>query len=305
MYFSYLIHLMLFAFSFQTCAHALTFSANEPQEYSTQLPDQAACQTVMVGIAMRPITPQFPFTIELGYAPLRRSCGMFGYAWRSPQLESHILIEDDHIFWITPWLQQLAFTRKQGESVSASPWESEDGLWQVTFPPMANGEVIIQGKGIHEGWSFVYDVFRLTVTKIESPDKGVLRFIYDKDDRLKRIDEGSGNNLFQFVYENHLVVEIKHLEKNSVRLTYEKGPIGTLISGLPTLPPSIDDQIRLVRFQVNDLPKRQFDYDQPCARPDKIEESNVPCREQADDRKDPHPNEGAPIFPVDMPQQNP
>ncbi len=274
MYFCKYLYVLIFFVLLPSNVFALSFAGEIAREYSTTLPDQSACQTVMAGISMKPITPQFPFTIEVGYAPLRHSSGMFGYGWRSPQLESHLMIEKEKIFWITPWLQQLAFRRVGKDTRVSSPlWQSEDHLWEMAFPPVASREVTIRGKGQHEGWRFVYDRFRLSVTRIESPDKGMLRFIYDDLNRLIRIENGAGEAEFQMIYENDLVVEIKLRGKNRVRFTYEKGPIGSLISGLPNLPPMVVNETRLTSFQVNDYPKQEFHYDNPGTRPDKIEES--------------------------------
>ena len=58
-------------------------------------------------------SPDLRFPIQLIYNSASEKTGIFGYAWRSPQLESSAVPQRDGVLWTTPWGEQIKFFPKK------------------------------------------------------------------------------------------------------------------------------------------------------------------------------------------------
>ena len=57
-------------------------------------------------------SPELRFPIQLVYNSSIEKSGLFGFAWRSPQLESSAYYDKDGVLWITPWGERIKFFPK-------------------------------------------------------------------------------------------------------------------------------------------------------------------------------------------------
>ena len=51
-------------------------------------------------------TPELAYPVELAYESFSENTGAFGFAWRSPQLESSAAWDKDGVLWTTPWARR-------------------------------------------------------------------------------------------------------------------------------------------------------------------------------------------------------
>ena len=58
-------------------------------------------------------TPELAYPIELTYESFSEKTGLFGFAWRSPQLESSAAWDKDGVLWTTPWGERIKFRSKK------------------------------------------------------------------------------------------------------------------------------------------------------------------------------------------------
>ena len=57
-------------------------------------------------------SPELQLPIQLIYNSSVEKSGPFGFAWRSPQLESTAYYDKDGVLWITPWGEKIKFFPK-------------------------------------------------------------------------------------------------------------------------------------------------------------------------------------------------
>ena len=57
-------------------------------------------------------SPELRCPVELVYESASEKTGIFGYAWRSPQLESSAYWEKDGLLWTSPWGEKVKFFPK-------------------------------------------------------------------------------------------------------------------------------------------------------------------------------------------------
>lgn len=57
-------------------------------------------------------SPELRCPVELVYESASEKTGIFGYAWRSPQLESSAFWEKDGLLWTAPWGEKVKFFPK-------------------------------------------------------------------------------------------------------------------------------------------------------------------------------------------------
>ena len=57
-------------------------------------------------------SPELRCPVELVYESASEKTGIFGYAWRSPQLESSAFWEKDGLLWTSPWGEKVKFFPK-------------------------------------------------------------------------------------------------------------------------------------------------------------------------------------------------
>ena len=58
-------------------------------------------------------TPELRGPVQLVYESASEKTGPFGFAWRSPQLESSAVWDRDGVLWTTPWGERIKFRPKK------------------------------------------------------------------------------------------------------------------------------------------------------------------------------------------------
>ena len=58
-------------------------------------------------------SPELRLPVELVYESSSEGTGLFGFAWRCPQLESSAVWERDALLWTTPWGERIRFHSKK------------------------------------------------------------------------------------------------------------------------------------------------------------------------------------------------
>ena len=123
--------------------------------------------------------------------------GIFGPAWRAPQLESFVARQGGHLTWNTPWGERLKFDGRFDE-----PVRGEKGSWKLAFA--------------QDGFP------RLTVFQTASGACGC-SFLY-RDGLLRRIEREELPALI-FEYAGRSLIRISCLSSTLLELKYEKGRV--------------------------------------------------------------------------------
>ena len=58
-------------------------------------------------------SPELKLPVQLVYNSSIEKSGLFGFAWRSPQLESTAYYDKDGVLWVTPWGEKIKFFSKK------------------------------------------------------------------------------------------------------------------------------------------------------------------------------------------------
>ena len=58
-------------------------------------------------------SPELKLPVQLVYNSSVEKSGLFGFAWRSPQLESTAYYDKDGVLWVTPWGEKIKFFPKK------------------------------------------------------------------------------------------------------------------------------------------------------------------------------------------------
>jgi len=96
--------------------------------------------------------PELAMPIELVYSNRERGAGLFGPQWRSPQLESRLVPQNDGILeWRAPWGGVVVLHADQIVRV-AQRFEDASGDWSAK----ATGKMVFE-IARKDGWKFVYD----------------------------------------------------------------------------------------------------------------------------------------------------
>ena len=85
-------------------------------------------------------SPELRLPVELVYESSSERTGLFGFAWRCPQLESSVRWERDGLLWTTPW----------GERVKFFPKREKTPKDAVKLAPV---EVAKRGRGLFAPWT--------------------------------------------------------------------------------------------------------------------------------------------------------
>ena len=62
---------------------------------------------------MANFSPELKLPVQLVYNSSVEKSGLFGFAWRSPQLESTAYYDKDGVLWVTPWGERIKFFSKK------------------------------------------------------------------------------------------------------------------------------------------------------------------------------------------------
>ena len=196
-------HIKKIAFAFAVMAGLFSFAA-ERVDFSSRpllagrasLTEAGYVESRSLGVAR--MSPELTMPIELVYESSSEKTGTFGFAWRSPQLESSAVWDKDGMLWTSPWGEKVKFFPKnektpkdavkievveeakkgRGYYAPYSEWEADVS----TGKPEADGNWVIRGKKSLVGWAFSYSSGRLA--KITAPTGRTVDFSYDADGRL-------------------------------------------------------------------------------------------------------------------------
>jgi RHS repeat-associated protein len=139
--------------------------------------------------------PELALPVQLVYDSSLDQSGIFGYGWRSPQLESTVRPEPSGVVWTAPWGEKIRFTAKSGAGrdgflarlafkTKGRGYFAPYGDWEADTPAdgkaaAASGNWTITGKLKYEGWTFTYRDARLL--SIATPFRRTVAFSYGKD----------------------------------------------------------------------------------------------------------------------------
>ena len=140
-------------------------------------------------------SPGLEIPVELVYGSASEQCGPFGFAWRSPQLESSARWDKDGMLWTAPWGEKVKFFPKnektpkdavkievveeakkgRGYYAPYSDWEAD----VLSGNPQKGASWIVRGRRDKTGWSLVYVGSRLS--KVTAPSGKSLDFVYGEE----------------------------------------------------------------------------------------------------------------------------
>ena len=152
-----------------------------------------------IGVAR--MAPELTMPIELVYESSSEKTGAFGFAWRSPQLESSAAWDKDGMLWTSPWGEKVKFFPKsektpadavkievveeakkgRGYYAPYTEWEADVSSGKAE----SDGNWTIKGKKSLVGWTLAYSAGRLA--KITAPTGRSADFSYDADGRLVEV----------------------------------------------------------------------------------------------------------------------
>lgn len=190
-------------------------------------------------------SPELRLPVQLVYESASDKSGIFGYAWKSPQLESSAVPERDGVLWTTPWGEKIKFFLKQKPDKDAvkvelyeqemknadffapySEWKADTSAPKGKFTE--SGNWVFTGKRDYTGWKFTY-----------------------RDAKLQRIDAPSGRSI-QFTYASGKLVRISQNDQAFVEIAYDAS---SCVSALRIN--GIEHKISYASGDVSILPKTQ------------------------------------------------
>ena len=201
------------------------------------------------GLGVANFAPELRLPVELVYDSSSESSGLFGHAWRCPQLESSVRWDKDGLLWTTPWGEQLKFfpkktgkaaknavmipsveVAKRGHGLFApySDWEADAG---VTDYAKAR-EFTLSGKDGLKGWRFVYADGRLR--SVETPQGVNAEFEYTRSGELVAVSS-RGTRFVELAHGGDGLVSSLALNGVPVALAYAK-------TAVTILPKTVDGQ---------------------------------------------------------------
>ena len=219
-------HIKKIAFAFAAMAGLFSFAA-ERVDFSSRpllagrasLTEAGYVESRSLGVAR--MSPELTMPVELVYESSSEKTGAFGFAWRSPQLESSAVWDKDGMLWTSPWGEKVKFFPKnektpknavkievveeakkgRGYYAPYSEWEADVS----TGKPEADGNWVIRGKKSLVGWAFSYSSGRLA--KITAPTGRTADFSYNADGRLVSVSQG-GTEFVSLSYDGALAKSV-------------------------------------------------------------------------------------------------
>ena len=201
-------HIKKIALAFVVMAGLFTFAAERVDFSNRQLLAGRASLTEAGYVEQRTLgvarmSPELTIPVELVYESSSEKTGAFGFAWRSPQLESSAAWDKDGMLWTSPWGEKVKFFPKnektpkdavkievveeakkgRGYYAPYSEWEAD----VATGNPETDGNWTVKGRKSLAGWTFSYSAGRLA--KITAPTGRSADFSYDADGRLVAVSQ--------------------------------------------------------------------------------------------------------------------
>ena len=200
-------------------AENVNFASRKLLAGRASLTEAGYVESRSLGVAR--MSPELTIPIELVYESSSEKTGAFGFAWRSPQLESSAVWDKDGMLWISPWGERVKFFPKnekapkdavkidvieeakkgRGYYAPYSEWEADVS----TGKPEADDNWVIRGKKSLVGWAFSYSSGRLA--KITAPTGRTADFSYDADGRLVAVSQ-DGTAFVSIAYDGALAKSI-------------------------------------------------------------------------------------------------
>ena len=167
------------------------------------------------------LSPELTMPIELVYDSSSEKTGLFGFAWRSPQLESSAAWDKDGMLWTSPWGEKVKFFPKSEktpkdavkievveEAKKGRGYYSPYSEWEadvVSGDPRTGGNWAVKGRRSLAGWSFTYSDGRLA--RITAPTGRGADFSYDREGRLVSVSQ-DGTAFVTLAYEGPLAKSV-------------------------------------------------------------------------------------------------
>lgn len=191
-------------------------------------------------------SPELRLPVQLVYESASDKSGIFGYAWKSPQLESSAVPERDGVLWTTPWGEKIKFFLKQKPDKDAvkvelyeqemknadffapySEWKADTSAPKGKFTE--SGNWVFTGKRDYTGWKFTY-----------------------RDAKLQRVDAPSGRSV-QFTYASGKLVKISQNDQAFVEIAYDASSCARLSASTASntkfpMPPAMSPSSRKPRW---------------------------------------------------------
>ena len=192
-------------------------------------------------------SPELKLPVQLVYNSSVEKSGLFGFAWRSPQLESTAYYDKDGVLWVTPWGERIKFFSKKektpkdaikielyeqakkgrGFYAPYSEWEANTSKRNYA----KSDSWVFYGKRDKKGWTFVYRNYKLKF--ITAPSGRTVEFNYEgkklvsvTQDRTAFIELGYSGNLVTSLKINGIDYELKYCStKLQILPKTEKGNI--------------------------------------------------------------------------------
>ena len=176
-------------------------------------------------------SPELKLPVQLVYNSSVEKSGLFGFAWRSPQLESTAYYDKDGVLWVTPWGERIKFFSKKEktpkDAIKIELYEQAK-KGRGFYAPYSEWEVntykrdyaksdswVFYGKRDKKGWTFVYRNYKLK--SITAPSGRTVEFNYEgkklvsvTQDRTAFIELGYSGNLVTSLKINGIDYELKY-----------------------------------------------------------------------------------------------
>ena len=219
-------HIKKIALAFVVMAGLFSFAA-ERVDFSNRpllagralLTEVGYVESRSLGVAR--LSPELTMPIELVYDSSSEKTGAFGFAWRSPQLESSAAWDKDGMLWTSPWGEKVKFFPKnekapkdavkievveeakkgRGYYAPYSEWEAD----VATGNPETDGNWTVKGRKSLVGWTLSYSSGRLA--KITAPTGRSADFSYDADGRLVAVSQ-DGTSFVSLAYDGALAKSV-------------------------------------------------------------------------------------------------
>ena len=245
---------LLFVFAISSAllaigGNAISFVGNPMLAGRASLTENGFVVTRTIGVAN--FSPEIRIPVQINYESSSERKGIFGYGWRSPQLESRAYFGKGGVRWTTPWNQQFLFPLKEGKILPHTEWSAS---FSGDSPEKAD-EWIFTGLNGKSGWVFRYLKARLV--GIDAPSGRSQAWTYDKNGRLAAVSQ-NGREFIALSYNGALATRIS---VNGVTTSLEYRDLQASIlpkvaSGqvaTPTVP-------RLVKIIADGLSPVEFQY---------------------------------------------
>ena len=270
-------HIKKIALAFVAMAGLFSFAA-ERVDFSNRpllagrasLTEVGYVESRSLGVAR--LSPELTMPIELVYDSSSEKTGAFGFAWRSPQLESSAAWDKDGMLWTSPWGERVKFFPKnektpkdavkidvveeakkgRGYYAPYSEWEAD----VATGNPETDGNWTVKGRKSLVGWEFAYSSGKLA--KITAPNGRSADFSYDADGRLVAVSQ-DGTAFVTLAYDGALAKSVT-VAGVTTTLAYEQRT-------LEILPRTKDGKVahpvrpQLVSVKRGSLDAVKFSYD--------------------------------------------